>query len=193
MSTLRRRPLGPGGRRAQDLVLFQVEMSLGDFVGLGADRLVGRDDGRESSVVSRILLPMTFPLGTGRDLFTTPKKARPSYSGPIHDPNPINPFSSPARSSTSRSLFVPQPPSSHAKPTFVRGVMVSSSSWPAALSFILRSEFASSSSLSLRGELAWRQTPRRGLYHACEGQGPAEEARRGKDGQRAASIGHWRQ
>jgi hypothetical protein len=50
-------------------------------------------------------------------LFTTPKKARPSYSGPIHDPNPINPFSSPARSSTSRSLFVPQPPSSHAKPT----------------------------------------------------------------------------
>lgn len=36
-------------------------------------------------------------------LFTTPKKPRPSYAGPIHDPNPINPFSaSPARPSTSK-------------------------------------------------------------------------------------------
>lgn len=75
------------------------------------------EDSRPSSLPTKRSAPSPTKSPSSSRLFTTPKKARPSYSGPIHDPNPINPFSSPARSSTSRSLFVPQPPSSHAKPT----------------------------------------------------------------------------
>ncbi|ORY27476.1 hypothetical protein BCR39DRAFT_538187 [Naematelia encephala] len=39
-------------------------------------------------------------LSSSRPSFITPKKPRPSYSGPVVDPNPLNPFASPSKSAT---------------------------------------------------------------------------------------------
>ncbi|WWD16585.1 hypothetical protein CI109_101013 [Kwoniella shandongensis] len=44
--------------------------------------------------------PPPVPLPTARTLFSTPKKKK-AYSGPVHDPNPVNPFTSSPASKTS--------------------------------------------------------------------------------------------
>ena len=81
----------------------------------GQDAPIGDDALRRSSK-----RPAPSPQSASRSLFITPKKPRPSYSGPIVDPNPINPFAStpprpaPFGSATASGVAYPAagPPSS---------------------------------------------------------------------------------